>query len=258
MILSIDYVSDGCSGQHKSYKALLNLCHHKLDFGLDATWAFFATSHGKSPCDGIGGTVKRKVLRASLQRPVTNQILTFRVVEEYCKSSIDGITFLTIDKEDMVAVRERLEIRYQLGDTVPGTRSCHHFIPTSQYTIQGRQLSVDTTIFIDHSFLDMPAPLTETLESLKPNDYITCIFHGHWWLVLIESVNKEEKDLTCKFLHPHGPTNQFHWPDNDRGWVPLSRVIMKVQTPRTSVNGRTYFITEEEKNKTQNYFERFA
>ena len=30
---------------------------------------------------------------------------------------------------------------------------------------------------------------------------------------------------------------------------------MKIQAPM-SANGRTYFITEEEKNKTQNYFDR--
>ena len=31
---------------------------------------------------------------------------------------------------------------------------------------------------------------------------------------------------------------------------------MKIQTPTTSANGGTYFITEEKKNKTKNYFER--
>ena len=31
---------------------------------------------------------------------------------------------------------------------------------------------------------------------------------------------------------------------------------MKIQTPTTLANERTYFITEEEKNKTQNYFGR--
>ena len=70
-------------------------------------------------------------------------------------------------------------------------------------------------------------------------------------------VNKEEKDLTCNFLHPHGLSGQFHWPrGDDRGYVPSNRVIMKIQTPTMSENRRTYFITEEEKNKTQNYFER--
>ena len=45
------------------------LCQHLSDFGIDAVWNFFATSHGKSPCDGIGGTARRVTARTSLQRP---------------------------------------------------------------------------------------------------------------------------------------------------------------------------------------------
>ena len=47
--------SDGTPSQYKNYKGLVNLCHHSLDHGIDAAWIFFATSHGKSACDGIGG-----------------------------------------------------------------------------------------------------------------------------------------------------------------------------------------------------------
>ena len=50
----------------------MNLCHHVEDFNFNAKWSFFATSHGKSPCDGVGGTVKRQMLRASLQRPLND------------------------------------------------------------------------------------------------------------------------------------------------------------------------------------------
>ena len=39
----------------------MNLCNHVNDFGFHAIWLFFATSHGKSPCDGIGGTVIRNI-----------------------------------------------------------------------------------------------------------------------------------------------------------------------------------------------------
>ena len=60
-IKTIKYWSDGCAGQYKNYKNKINLCMHQEDFGLNATWSFFATSHGKSPCDGVGGTVKRKI-----------------------------------------------------------------------------------------------------------------------------------------------------------------------------------------------------
>ena len=86
----------------------------------------------------------------------------FRAVEVYCKSSIKGITFLTINKEDMVAVSENLKLWYELGDTVPASRRCHHSVQTSQCTIKGKQLSINTTVFITHSFFDMQAPQNET------------------------------------------------------------------------------------------------
>ena len=75
-ISNIIYFSDGCAGQYKNSKHFVNLCHHFDDFSMHCEWNFFATSHGKSPCDGIGGTVKRLTTRASLQRPISNQILT--------------------------------------------------------------------------------------------------------------------------------------------------------------------------------------
>ena len=77
--------------------------------GFHDIWSFFATSHGKSPCDGLGGKVKRKIVPASLQRPITNQILTFNTVEEFCKENIVWITFFSIYKKDMLQVREVLD-----------------------------------------------------------------------------------------------------------------------------------------------------
>jgi hypothetical protein len=54
----------------------LNLCYHKENFHVSAEWNFFATSHGKSPCGGTGGTPKRLVACASLQATEKNHILT--------------------------------------------------------------------------------------------------------------------------------------------------------------------------------------
>jgi hypothetical protein len=51
------YFSDGASSQYKKCKNFMNLHYHGQDFLVAAGWNFFATSHDKSPCDGIGGTV---------------------------------------------------------------------------------------------------------------------------------------------------------------------------------------------------------
>ena len=48
------YFSDGCAGQYRNYKNFMNLCHHSVDFGVEAEWHCFATSHSKGPCDGVG------------------------------------------------------------------------------------------------------------------------------------------------------------------------------------------------------------
>ena len=74
-IHKICYFSDGVASQYKNLKNFSNLCHHEDDYGLQDEWHFFATSQGKSNCDGIGGTVKRLVARASLQATVQDQIL---------------------------------------------------------------------------------------------------------------------------------------------------------------------------------------
>ena len=57
--------------------------------------AFFAISHGKSPCDGIGGTTKRLVAIASLQATENNQILNSYQMFQLATQNILGIIFST-------------------------------------------------------------------------------------------------------------------------------------------------------------------
>jgi hypothetical protein len=70
-----------------------NLKNHFTDFGLHAEWHFFATGHGKSPCDGIGGTVKRIIAKLSFQRPSHCQILTAQQMFECAVENVKGIKY---------------------------------------------------------------------------------------------------------------------------------------------------------------------
>ena len=83
---------DGCAGQYKNCYNFSNLCHVE-DYGVPAEWHFFATSHGKSPADGMAGTVKRTATKASLQRPYEEQILTPLKLYEFILQNIKGIQF---------------------------------------------------------------------------------------------------------------------------------------------------------------------
>ena len=98
---TIIYFTDGCAGKYKNRKKFYDLCQHKSDFGLNARWVFFATSHGKQPCDGIGGTVKWLVSNASLKRDLKDQILSPSDMFQFCKENIQNIIFKFISKADV-------------------------------------------------------------------------------------------------------------------------------------------------------------
>ena len=129
-------------------------------------------------CEGEG-TVERKIAWTNLQRPVTNQILTLKAVEQFFNENILGVTFFFIYKKDMVQV---LDATYLLGDTVIDTRSCHHFEPSSTTSIKGNQLSDEHVYTIKHhsfSVLSTASDIKIAL-TLKLNDYATCIFDDFW------------------------------------------------------------------------------
>lgn len=70
-------MSDGCAEQYKNKKNFKNLCLHLKDFGIEADWHFFPTSHGKGVCDGFGGTIKRMAFDDSKRGIKINDAIGF-------------------------------------------------------------------------------------------------------------------------------------------------------------------------------------
>jgi len=71
---------------------LANVCSHNKDFNFNVkSYNFFTTSHGKSPCDAIGGTIKRTVMRHCLRAPPEGQITTPKEMYEYAAQEIKGV-----------------------------------------------------------------------------------------------------------------------------------------------------------------------
>jgi len=95
--------------QYKNRKFFQNLCEHERDFAIKASWSFFATSHGKSPCDGIGHTVKRSTAMESLQGPLENQILNINDMVAYSSKTLTSITFQILPKEELKSHQVKLK-----------------------------------------------------------------------------------------------------------------------------------------------------
>lgn len=124
-VRKIFYFSDGCAAQYKNRKNFANLSHHKEDFDVDAEWHFFATSHGKGPCDGVGGSVKRLAARASIQRTggSAEPILTPLALYNFAVTALPSVTFTFTTSEEHEAHKLMLEKRFENARTIPGKAS---------------------------------------------------------------------------------------------------------------------------------------
>ena len=99
-VSQVHYVSDGVPLLYKNFKNLANLVHHQDDNQLGAECHYFAKSYGKSPCDGIGGTVKHLTTQSCFQN---NHIFNVDLIYDLCVNNIPGIIFIKT-KTDMFKI----------------------------------------------------------------------------------------------------------------------------------------------------------
>lgn len=242
----IFYYSDGCAAQYKNKKNFINLCYHKQDFGVEAEWHFSATAHGKGPCDGVGGSVKRLAARASLQRPYDNQILTPIQLYEWAVENLSGINFAFSTQDEYVESETFLNDRFSQAVTIKGTQQYHAYIPvhSSVSKICVKIFSEDTT---ERTVIIRKC--SEKLQMSEVSGYITAVYDQKWWLAYVLEKNEEEDELKVTFLHPAGPSSSFSYPRKpDVLWISLTDVLCKVDP--TTPTGRIYVITPEEATRT--------
>lgn len=237
------YFSDGSAAQYKNRKNFSNLCFHTEDFdGVEAEWHFYATSHGKGVCDGIGGTVKRLAAKASLQNPLDNHILTPLHLFEWSKEHISKMKFFYVPNQDYLENEKFLEKRFNDAIAVTGTQKYHAFIPESKFKIKTKVISNSESYDV-HKI--QVGPGVEDMPFDQISGFVACAYDNKWWLSCVLSRNDTEQEVNVSFLHPSGPCPSFTYPRRaDILSIPKNFIICKVN-PTTST-GRTYKLTEEE------------
>lgn len=252
----VKYYSDGAASQYKNFKNFANLGMHIEDFGVTAEWHFFATSHGKSICDGIGGTVKRLATRASLQRTSANHILTPLELYQWAAAHITGIQFFYVSNTEVDKFHPGQATRFASAKKVPGTRSHHCFIPIDKYNLKISRISGDNTatnvrISDINEEDDMPVGL-----DLHPGQYVAAFYDGEWFLGNVVEV--EPEDILVDFLHPKGPAKSFSWPSRkDQCWVPKPHILASIDGLTTST-GRIYKLNAKSSKEVAHKFKLFC
>lgn len=143
---NIIFFTDGAPSHYKNRKSFLNLSMFKTDFGINAVWHFFATAHGKSPCDALGGAFKRNSKLYNMKNPVKPLISSMDLFDWAKKIVNSKSHFIHCTKAEQTAIERRLNSRLNQNiRQVEGTQSFHSFAPTDEeYTIEARTISTST------------------------------------------------------------------------------------------------------------------
>src|SRR5277367_6216204 len=176
---------------------------------------FCYMTYGKSPCYGIGGTVKRLARRASLQSAVSGHILTLKDLFKWAETNISGIKFFFVSSEDIKLHAHNQEERMACVRTVAGTRSHHCFVPDGTNHVKMYRLSSDykdntnvTRVLVVN---DEPRS-SPAMQDLVPGQYVAAVYDDYWYIVCIEERNDADGDVLANFMHRNPATKALFWP----------------------------------------------
>ena len=102
---------------------------------------FIATSHGKSTCDGLGGTLKRLAAKASLQRPLQDQITNARELFLWAEKELKNMNVCYVDADSILEEEKLLTERYSQAIPITGTQKFHAFLPTQKGKLKAKAFS---------------------------------------------------------------------------------------------------------------------
>jgi hypothetical protein len=141
--------SDGSPTQYKSKLNFCDASFGKEDFCFSVEKCFFWSRHGKGPCDGEIGVIKKNALAAvkTRQKIISDAEQLF----ESCKDALclpspmvadnphthAKSTFIFVNEGDII--RDRKERK--LCKVVPNTRSLHSVVGIDRYVVKTRVMS---------------------------------------------------------------------------------------------------------------------
>ena len=118
----VHYITDSPFSQYRNKVMFFIIANHQEMFGTAARWDYFEAGHGKGPCDGIGGSVKRQADMATKHGTPISDAKDFY---QWASRTQGAVNYSWIDNNDFhVAEKEVQGIQPQLVP-VKGTGKLH-------------------------------------------------------------------------------------------------------------------------------------
>lgn len=263
-INKMHYLTDSPTSQYRNTKIMNLISRHETIFGMKASWTYFESGHGKGPCDGVGGTLKRLADDASKMGSATiidaesffdwsQSLETMMDIYWVSKAEIDEAK-LQIESWTLTAVPECMKLhavvvrnegiftrrtscfKYECcnQDDIPPI--CDGWVCTSVLQSQPQPKPAQP----QPQQQSKPAQPQSQLQS-KPqpvsihyeiDEYIAVRYNADWFIGQILEVKADEMKVI--FMERAGSlmAYTFFWPSRkDILWVSQMDVIVKVLEP---------------------------
>ena len=135
-VKKVNFFSDGPSSQYKNKYifAPTYLLQQKYERNIDDIyWHYFATSHGKGPCDSLGGNAKRIVTR----KLFADKDLVVDNAEFFCKVILSSGTTIRCEEITADQIKQKLDeieveklLEGMKSKVIRGTKNTHYLKPS--------------------------------------------------------------------------------------------------------------------------------
>lgn len=249
-VKDFEFFSDGCGGQYKNSEIFAFLPECEELFSINVKWNFFATSHGKSACDGIGGMIKRQAAIASLKRPYGDQIMTPKSLLKFCHENIKSVNCQHVDPEEIMSVRNGCK---KEAKTIPGTRSFHQFSVHNKQIIKCKNTSMDENWAL---VFDLKGKVVKSWEAKL---YVAFVFNNNWHLGLIIHSNEHDLVAEISLVSYDSVSRAYFFPDSPVYLsVPFPHVLCEVKLTEKKKPAGMFLLNKAQSQKVQTYFKKFS
>lgn len=282
----IHYLTDSPTSQYRNKTMFQILCHHVQDFGVTARWNYLEVGHGKGPCDGLGGSVKRSADMAVRQGKcsIQNAGDFYKWVTSNDASKVKYILY----SENDIKQAEELIKSKPAAQAVPGTMKVHAVVPLDECTVATRELSCYCT----ECFSDVlntscagwtvrsitakgkdgqegqdkhpdktkgdEKSVTEEMVAdvpLEMDSWVAALYESHWYIGQITDIDHDE--VLINFLTAAGKyRNSYKFPSvKDEIWIQKSDVIVVINSMKATGKSRRFFtLSDEDQDKIEKVF----
>lgn len=211
----VHYYSDSPYSQYRNKYMFDFIEQHERRFKMEATWDYFETGHGKGPCDGIGGTIKRMADQAAKHGRQIQDAFDF---VEWGQSGAVKFNVKLVAEETFQAEKERYLALEKEVKTVVGTKKIHAVRKgPNPGTISHRDLSCKcleqhpcpcqwkvTTLRGATDEEELGTLVTAHTRELKVGDNCLFEFSSQVYLGQVKEMNSRNDNVSFKVYHREG------------------------------------------------------